>query len=796
LYTSTKAAVAGLADVSTSVDVMTSVLNAYGKTVEQMVHVSDVMFQAIIRGKFRYEDLANALGYVTPIAAQVGVSFEELSAAMATATRHGQHIDMVSRGLALAMQNIIKPGAQAKKVAAEYGIELSLASLRAKGLVGFLQELNEKTNGNAAVVSQIIPNMRSYRVAMVLAGEGIKGVEEDITLMSESLGKSDEAFGKMAKTSEMATNIIEQTFQDVNRTIGESTIGADLFLKKLGVIKNIFVAGFFKNIQEPRKIPMVIPGGNLLKTIMETSDQSEMVFSHMNDLITSYTEDWKKQFEESVAEAPETLFTKMSEGTAGNLDQYENAANEYLAAANKWSEAKAQFESEKMAGVLDQGEIFERELLLKKEYQTVMDLYDAYSYWKAGVDDAESAIKEHSKSLDIYNQKLSQLQDSIGEVGVLYDGQLGVQLELAEKEKMVGDMSHYVSLALEEEVYQTEMAGKNFNWYSSELGDAITTVRQYEQAQKDATQAQEEFNFALAKNKIAMMELQLIGMMRRRGLTRTEQKKMKALQIERTEMNIAEAKRELEAKKDTNEEFVDDTEMAYQEAKSIIESFRRAHNHELWLMKEGADTTITDIKNQIATNEQAYLDLSSTVATTHSDMVDAVQIYADLAHSYYGEVLPNDIQNYIDLLWEAVDAQKAAAQQSTSSGGGGGKVGIGTGTKYKAKTSTGETVDVSGGGAVGDMIGRGEIRKAFGFKRGIRFVPNDMYAQVHRGESIVPPGSNKSDSIGGGDTIVIDVHDNIVQDEADEDRLAKKIAAAQSKRLMSRKTGKSNYKVR
>jgi len=70
-----KAASAGLTEVQTSVDVLTSVMNAYGYTTAQMANVSDIMFQSVIRGKFRYEDLAKSLGYVTPIAAQAGGNF-------------------------------------------------------------------------------------------------------------------------------------------------------------------------------------------------------------------------------------------------------------------------------------------------------------------------------------------------------------------------------------------------------------------------------------------------------------------------------------------------------------------------------------------------------------------------------------------------------------------------------------------------------------------------------------------------------------------------------------------------
>ncbi len=57
LNTSIKASIAGLSDVRTSVKIFTTVLNSYGKSAEQATHVSDVLFQSVVRGKFQFADL-------------------------------------------------------------------------------------------------------------------------------------------------------------------------------------------------------------------------------------------------------------------------------------------------------------------------------------------------------------------------------------------------------------------------------------------------------------------------------------------------------------------------------------------------------------------------------------------------------------------------------------------------------------------------------------------------------------------------------------------------------------------
>jgi len=182
LTIATQASIAGLTTVSTSVDVFTSILNSYGKEVSQAANVSDVLFQTVVRGKLRFEDLASAMGYITPIAANAGVAFEEIAAALTTVTRQGLHVDMASRGLALLIQGIVDPAEAASKAASEFGVEMSGLALRIKGLKGFMDSLSASANEfGMGIIPQIVRNMRSLRVAMALAGdEGMLGFLQKI----------------------------------------------------------------------------------------------------------------------------------------------------------------------------------------------------------------------------------------------------------------------------------------------------------------------------------------------------------------------------------------------------------------------------------------------------------------------------------------------------------------------------------------------------------------------------------------------------------------------------------------
>ena len=85
----TKLAVGGSIDTVEAVNALTSVTNAYGTSVISAAEASDVMFTTIRLGKTTAGELNASLSNVIPIAASMGVTFDEVGAALATMTAMG-----------------------------------------------------------------------------------------------------------------------------------------------------------------------------------------------------------------------------------------------------------------------------------------------------------------------------------------------------------------------------------------------------------------------------------------------------------------------------------------------------------------------------------------------------------------------------------------------------------------------------------------------------------------------------------------------------------------------------------
>lgn len=219
-----KAAVAGVTDVFTSVDALTTVINAYGMAAEDATKVSDIMFQTVKRGKLTFGELSSALGTVVPTAAQLGIRFEEIAAGMATLTRQGINVNTVTMQLRQVMMSVLKPTTEAKTLAKDLGIEFTATALKAKGLSNFLAEIAEKTQGNVTMMGEFFSNIRALSAVFGLAGSAAADFAYDISLMGNSIGSTEVAFQKQMKTLDFWIRTAQHALEDMKVAFYEGMV--------------------------------------------------------------------------------------------------------------------------------------------------------------------------------------------------------------------------------------------------------------------------------------------------------------------------------------------------------------------------------------------------------------------------------------------------------------------------------------------------------------------------------------------------------------------------------------------
>lgn len=137
-----RAAVAGLGSVAVITEAVTSVMDAYGFANISAAHATDVLVQTVTQGKIPPEQLAASLGRVIPIANAMGISFDQVGAALASMTRQGLSANLAVTGLRAILSNFQKGQPQTVRGLAAVGTSVNaLQAGLAKGGPGVFATL-------------------------------------------------------------------------------------------------------------------------------------------------------------------------------------------------------------------------------------------------------------------------------------------------------------------------------------------------------------------------------------------------------------------------------------------------------------------------------------------------------------------------------------------------------------------------------------------------------------------------------------------------------------------------------
>lgn len=263
-----KLSVATRADLEGTTKVLVSTMNAYGMETSDIDKISDLFFRTIADGNIKMDDLSQYLANVTPNAKIAGVSLEELLAAIATLTTSGVNPSTAIDALNSAISNIIGPSEQAKKLAAELGIEFNATGLKSKGFAGLLAEVAKATGGSAEQLKTLFGDMNGFSAVASLTGAQADKFAESIDNMGKATGGVDEAFNKMKDSVEGSTAIMQNAM-----TALLTKIGTPLLDEVGGIIKAI--ADIFNSLGASVKDGNL---GGLVKFIEGILDDIEAAF--------------------------------------------------------------------------------------------------------------------------------------------------------------------------------------------------------------------------------------------------------------------------------------------------------------------------------------------------------------------------------------------------------------------------------------------------------------------------------------------------------------------------------------
>ncbi len=226
--TASKAAVAGLSDTETSVNALTSVLNAYKLSTDDAGKVSDTFFAAIKLGKTSFGEMSSALATVVPAAASVGVGFDEVSASIAQMTALGVPTAQSATKIRSAIVELQKPTANLAKVYEAAGLSANdMAKLIGEqGLQAALRLVKDEADKLGLSMTQAFSSTEAADAALLLTGENAERAQSTLAQLREEVagGAAGKAFEVAAQgigvQTEIMVNKIQALFSGVFDYLG------------------------------------------------------------------------------------------------------------------------------------------------------------------------------------------------------------------------------------------------------------------------------------------------------------------------------------------------------------------------------------------------------------------------------------------------------------------------------------------------------------------------------------------------------------------------------------------------
>jgi len=214
-------AAAGLSDVFTQADLLTTILNAYGMAAEEATHVNDVLFTIIRRGKTTASELGSAFGRLAAVAAPLGASFDDISAALMTLTRQGISTDEAVTAIRQSIIQLARPGEELLALIQSLGYESGTQLISTLGFADALGAVAEAAERNNLPLTDLFTNIRAILAVLPLAGESAAEYAEDLIAAKESAGATSEAFEKQkGKAFELAKAQAE--LAEATRKLGDA----------------------------------------------------------------------------------------------------------------------------------------------------------------------------------------------------------------------------------------------------------------------------------------------------------------------------------------------------------------------------------------------------------------------------------------------------------------------------------------------------------------------------------------------------------------------------------------------
>ncbi len=132
---------AGALDLGRAADIASNILSGFRLEVDQTGRIVDVLALAANSANTDVNQLGEAMKFVAPVAAGLGVSVEEATAAIAQLSNNGLQASLAGTGLRRVLSELESPAVKSRKILAEIGLTAADVRPSVQGLSNVIETL-------------------------------------------------------------------------------------------------------------------------------------------------------------------------------------------------------------------------------------------------------------------------------------------------------------------------------------------------------------------------------------------------------------------------------------------------------------------------------------------------------------------------------------------------------------------------------------------------------------------------------------------------------------------------------
>lgn len=215
---------AGFTDSATSIDTLTTIMNAYGDASGSAADISNRLIVAQNLGKTTVAELGSSMGKVIPTAAMYGVNLDNLASAYVTTTKNGIATAESTTYINGMLNELGKSGSTVsdtlKKKTGKSFKELMDDGQSLSDVLAIVQQAAEDSGKSMA---DMFSSQEAAKAAATIT-QHADDFTSAMDAMAESGGKTAEAFATVDNTTEAAKEKLITSAQNVAITFGDMLI--------------------------------------------------------------------------------------------------------------------------------------------------------------------------------------------------------------------------------------------------------------------------------------------------------------------------------------------------------------------------------------------------------------------------------------------------------------------------------------------------------------------------------------------------------------------------------------------